>query len=149
MFNKYSGLKVIVLAVALALVSVISLQSEDAQPNPQTNPNLTAEQKNQLTRLSQLEERLQKSRDALHAAINQYGWESDEADVAREKLIADRVEYRNLRRSLRASGVAVPAPSGYGAGGSDNRQGQGGRGYYGPHHGYHRGGRCGCDCGGW
>jgi hypothetical protein len=149
MFNKYSGLKVIVLAAGLALVSVIGLQSEDAQPNPQTNANLTAEQKNQLTRLNQLEEQLQKSRDALHAAINQYGWESDEADVAREKLIADRTEYRNLRRLLRGSGVAVPPPSGFGAGGPDGQPGQGARRWQGPHHGYHHGGRCGCDCGGW
>jgi hypothetical protein len=149
LFRKYSELKIIILGVALALVSVIGLPAEDAQPNPQASANLTAEQKNQLTRLTQLEEQLQKSREALHAAINEYGWESDEADMAREKLFADRSEYRKLRRSLRASGVAVPPPSGSGAGGPDDRAGQGARSWQGHHHGYHRGGPCGCDCGGW
>ena len=145
MFKEHSGLKIIVLGVALALVSVISFQAEDARPNPQAGANITAEQKNQLTRLTQLEEQLQKSRAVLHAAINEYGWESDEADEAREKLFSDRSEYRKLRRSLQATGVAVPPPSGLGAGGPADRPGQGARRWSGQHHG----GPCRCDCGSW
>ncbi len=76
----------------------------------------TAEQQKQLDQLQQLEGQLEKDRTAVHAAIAEHGWDSDEVDAAREQLIRDRTQYRQLRRSLVASGIAVPAPKGMGAG---------------------------------
>jgi len=149
MTRRYSWTKIIILGVALSFGSALSLLAQSAPPDPQAGAKLTAEQQSQLKRLAQLEEQLQKSRLALHAAINEYGWESDQADDAREKLVNDRAEYRKLRRSLVASGVTVPPPSGLGAGGPDGRpSARGGRGY-GGRYGHHHHGHCGCDCGGW
>jgi hypothetical protein len=67
-------------------------------------------------RLNQLDEQLQKDRHTLHQAITQRGWDSEQVDVAQENLFRDREEYRKLRRSLRAAGVAVPPISGFGPG---------------------------------
>jgi hypothetical protein len=48
----------------------------------------------------------------VHAAITQHGWDSDQTDAARNQLFSDRQEYRKIRRSLRAAGVAVPPSAG-------------------------------------
>ncbi|MGO9271105.1 MAG: hypothetical protein ACLQOO_12755 [Terriglobia bacterium] len=87
------------------------------KPAPQAaGPQATAEQQQQLGRLKQLEEQLPKDRQALHQAAAQSGWDSDQADIAQEQLFRDREEYRKLRRTLRAAGVAVPPPYGAGTG---------------------------------
>lgn len=102
---------------------------------PQAGAQPTADQQKQLDQLKQLDEQLQKDRDALHQAITQHGWDSDQVDSAQENLFRDREQYRKLRRSLRAAGVAVPEPSGFGPGmggpGPGGRRGQGRAG--GPH----------------
>lgn len=94
---------------------------------PQTTSKVTADQQKQLDQLKQLDEQLQKDRDALHQAITQHGWDSDQVDAAQENLFRNREEYRKLRRSLRAAGVAVPPPSGFGPG-MGGPGGGGGRG---------------------
>ena len=149
MAQRYLSLKTVLLLAALATFSTLMLRAQVKSADPQASSNLTAEQTDQLTRLNQLEEQLQKSRTALHATINEYGWESDQADAARAKLFTDRAEYRKLRRSLRASGVAVPPPSGYGMGASADQPGQAGCRHCGHRQGFHRGGDCRCSCGGW
>ncbi len=73
---------------------------------------VTAEQQKQVAQLGQLDEQLQKDRAAVHEAIGKYGFESDQVDAAREQLIRDRSQYRQMRRSLVAAGVAVPRASG-------------------------------------
>jgi hypothetical protein len=115
--------------------------------DPQVAPKVTAEQQRQLDQLKQLEDQLQKDREALHTAITQYGWDSEQVDEAQENLLRDRVEYRKLRRSLRAAGVAVPPPSGIGTGPRGGREGRwAGRRHYRGHGCHH----CGdCPCCGW
>ena len=140
---------VVSLGVALLIGQAASMLAQSVDPAPQAGAKITAEQKAQVNRLAQLEDQLQKGRVALHAAINEYGWDSDQADDAREKLVSDRAEYRNLRRSLRAAGVAVPPPSGLGAGAPGGGPGRGAGRWSGGHHGYHHHGHCGCDCPGW
>ena len=138
---------IITLGIALLSAGTAGLRAQSSAANPPSNTKITAEQQKQLDQLAQLEERLQKSRDALHAAINEYGWNSDQADDARETLVKNRSEYRKLRRSLVASGVSVPPPAGFGVGGPGNRSGRGmGRGQ-GRYQGCPRCGRCGCNCG--
>ena len=141
--KTFSSTRIPVLALTLILGTVLGLPILAQDATPQTDAKLTAEQKVQLERLSQLEQQLQKSREALHAAINQYGWDSDQADDAREKLVSDRAEYRKLRRSLVASGVPVPSPSGFGAGGPTNPP-PAGRGTGRPYGRHHR--NCDCPC---
>ena len=138
---------IMTLGSALLLTSAAGLGAQNPEPNPQSGAKITAEQQKQLDRLAQLEDQLQKSRDALHAAINEYGWDSDQADDAREKLVNDRAEYRKLRRALVASGVSAPPPSGWRAGGPGNGPGpRMGRGQ-GRHHGCPQCGHCGGDGG--
>ena len=137
------------LGVALLVGQPTSMLAQSADPAPQSGAKITAEQKAQVNRLAQLEDQLQKSRTALHAAINEYGWDSDQADDAREKLVSDRAEYRNLRRSLRAAGVAVPPPSGLGAGSPGSGPGRGAGRWQGRHHGGHHCAHCDCDGGSW
>jgi len=88
------------------------------KPAPQAvgreSRQVTTGQQQQLGRLKELEEQLPKDRQALHQAAAQSGWDSGQADIAQEHLFRDREEYRRLRRTLRAEGVAVPPP--YGAG---------------------------------
>ena len=87
------------------------------KPAPQAaGPQATAEQQQQLGRLKELQEQLPKDRQALHQAAAQSGWDSDQADIAQEQLFRDGEEYRKLRRTLAAEGVAVPPPYGAGAG---------------------------------
>jgi len=87
------------------------------KPAPQAaGPQVTAEQQQQLGRLKELEVQLPKDRQALHQAAAQSGWDSDQADIAQEQLFRDREQYRKLRRTLAAAGVAVPPPYGAGAG---------------------------------
>lgn len=149
MRRQYSWTKIIILGVVLVIGSAMGLPAQTAPPDPQAGAKLTPEQQSQLNRLSQLEDQLQKSRAALHATINEYGWESDQADDAREKLVNDRDEYRKLRRSLMASGVTVPPPSGFSAGGPGNPPGRGAGRWARGGHGCHHCGQCGCNCGGW
>jgi hypothetical protein len=132
------------------LVALTVAAAQTPSGNPQAAQQVTAEQQKQLDQLKQLEEQLQKDRDAVHAAITQYGWESDQTDAAQEQLFRDRAEYRKLRRSLRSAGVAVSPPVGMGqrafrGGPGGNYRGWGagymrhrGRGY--------RGRMCGCRC---
>jgi hypothetical protein len=123
--------------------------SQAAGSNDQ--PTLTADQQNQLDQLRQLDEQLQKDRAAVHAAIGKYGFDSDQVDTARGQLIRDRTQYRQLRRSLVATGVAVPRASGMRAGrfmARPERMGMRGRGMM--RGGMMRGGcRCQCPCGRW
>jgi hypothetical protein len=136
----------LIMAGMLGLGSVST--SALGQPaDPQATPNLTPEQQKQLDQLKQLEDQLQKDREALHSAIAQFGWDSEQVDMAQEKLLRDRAEYRKLRRSLRAAGVAVPSPSGIGAGPQGGREGR-----WASRRDYRGGGRhhCGgCPCCGW
>lgn len=111
------------------LLGIAVVWASAQSPAPQATPKVTSEQQKQLDRLNQLDEQLQKDRDALHQAVTQYGWDSDQVDTAQEKLFRDREEYRKLRRSLRAAGVAVPPASGFGPGpGAPGGGGRPGRG---------------------
>jgi len=120
--------------------SVVSGQSAGSQ----TAPTVTPEQQKQLDQLKQLEAQLQKDRDAMHQAITQFGWDSEQTDAAQDQLVRDRMEYRKLRRSLRSTGVPVPPPAGMGAGMGGSRPGpMAGR----MHHRGHGGHHCAdCDC---
>jgi len=122
--------------------SLASGQAADNQPVPKFAP----EQQKQIERLGQLGDQLQKDRAALHQAVNQYGWDSEQTDAAQEQLQRDRMEYRRLRRALRAAGVPVPPPAGMGAG-----AGRGGSGLMGGRmkpraRGGHHCADCGCRC---
>jgi hypothetical protein len=139
----------ILLLMAGWLVSGALGQSAD----PQAAPKLSAEQQKQLEQLKQMEQKLQQDREAVHAAITEFGWDSDEVDEAQAKLFRDREEYRKLRRALRSSGVPVPPAgvrgrTGFGAGPEGwGGPGSGGGGGYGRgrHHGCgHHCGGCGC-----
>ncbi len=122
-------------------------------PDPQAAPPATADQQKQLDQFKALEDQLQTDRAAVHAVITEFGWDSDQADLAMGKLYQTRSEYRSLRRSLRSQGIAVPPPTGMGqrgrqAGpGPGNRQGRGfgRRGESRRHCGHGCG--CGCGCG--
>jgi len=118
-------------------------------PERQAAPQITTDQQNQLDQLKTLEDQMQKGRDAVHAAIGEFGWDSDQADAAQENLFQTRSEYRSLRRSLRSQGVAVPPPTGMGQrgfrAGGKNWQGRG----FGRRGGSHHHGGHGCGCGRW
>ena len=124
------------LLLAMAVLGIAAVWGTAQSAAPQTAPKPTAEQQKQLDRLKQLDEQLRKDRDALHQAISQYGWESDQVDAAQESLFRDREEYRKVRRSLRTAGVPVPPTSGFGPGmGAPGAGGPPGRGFGGgPHH---------------
>jgi hypothetical protein len=136
-------------ATMLVALAVAAAQSSSA--NPQAAPQVSAGQQKQLDQLNQLQQQLQKDRDAVHAAITQYGWDSEQTDAARDQLFRDRADYRKLRRSLRSTGVAVPPPSGMGqrafrAGSGGNCPGCG-AGYMRHRGGRHQGRMCNCPCG--
>ena len=78
---------------------------------PQAVGQTPADQEKQLDHLKQLGERLQNDRNAWEQAVDQHGWDSDEADRAEEVLVRDRTEYRKLRRSLQSVGVDLPPRS--------------------------------------
>jgi hypothetical protein len=99
-----------IVGVILLGITVVSVSPQSTTPRASALP--TAEHEKQLDRLNQLDEQLQKDRDIMHQAIIQYGWDTDQVDSAQENLFRDREEYRKLRRSLRATGVTVPSPSG-------------------------------------
>ncbi len=151
--NKRFSRKLTALLGGAMLVTLTVAAAQSSSANPPAAPQVSAEQQNQLDQLNQLEEQLQKDRDAVHAAITQYGWDSDQTDAARERLFRDRAEYRKVRRSLRYAGVAVPPPAGVGQrafrrGPGRNCPGCGpkyGRGQGRRHHGR----MCGCRCGGY
>jgi uncharacterized protein YlxW (UPF0749 family) len=114
---------------------LLTAASAQSKPSPAA-AQVTAEQQKQIDRLKQLSEQLQKDRDAVHQAISEYGVDSEQADAAQERLIQDRQEYRNLKRSLRTAGVAVPETAGPGlaTGGPGDRPGrhcQKGHGHHG------------------
>ncbi len=138
--TKY--LSLLMMAAAVLLLAAWRMTNMLAQTSsPQTSATVTAEQQKQLDQLKALESQLQKDRTAVHDAIGRFGWDSDQTDAAQEQLVRDRSQYRQLRRSLRQAGVAVPAPQGFGQGGT--RQGaRSGR--------LMRGGRgmCQCPCAG-
>ena len=134
------------LSVVATIATVLLLAGWTAAGNPaqsdatQTPAQATTAQQKQLDRLKQLEDQLQKDRAAVHEAIDKHGWDSDQTDAAQEQLFRDRAEYRQLRRALRAAGVAVPAPKGMGHG----RMGRAGR--RGAHEGKMGRGMCQCPC---
>jgi hypothetical protein len=116
----------ILLFVCAVMVSVLgpNLGRAHAQTRArQSNPPVTAEQQKQLDRLTQLEEQLQKDGDAVDSAVRQYGWDSNEADAAQQRLLGDRQEYRSLTGSLQQAGVSVPSDA---RGGMDTQNSQNG-----------------------
>ena len=137
-----------ILSGTMLVVAWAVAGAQSARPDAQPSQNVTAEQQKQLDQLKQLERRLQTDRDALHAAITQYGWDSDQTDAAQDQLIRDRTEYRKLRRSLRSAGVAVPPPASMGLRGGGPGTGRPGSGTGRMHHGRrHHSGMCNCPCG--
>ncbi|MBZ5565115.1 MAG: hypothetical protein LAP13_22170 [Acidobacteriia bacterium] len=147
--TKYVSL--LMVAAAVLLLAGWRITNMLAQSSsPQASATVTAEQQKQLDQLKELESQLQKDRAAVHDAIGKYGWDSDQTDAAQEQLVRDRTEYRQLRRSLRQAGVAVPAPQGFGPGSGrgmmGGRQGSA-RGMMGGGSGRGRG-MCQCPCAG-
>ena len=138
-------------ALILFLATAFSVASGQSVGS-QNTPTVAPEQQKQLDQLKQMEARLQKDRDALHQAITQHGWDSDQVDAAQEQLSQDRTEYRKLRRSLQQAGVAVPPPTGFGPGGMGAGKGMGpGRGMRGGRgdccgRGHHGCQECDCPC---
>ena len=100
---------------------------------------VTAEQQKQLNHLQQLDEQIQRDRDAVRSAVTQYSWDSDEADAAQQRLFQDRQQYRQLRRSLQQAGVSVPPDATHPVKSSPSSQSG--------HCGHHMSGHHGC-CGG-
>jgi hypothetical protein len=99
------------LIAGIILLGMAAVWASPQSAAPQAVGQSTAGQQKQLDRLNQLEERLQSDRDALQQAVNQHGWDSDEADQAQEALASDRTEYRKFRRSMRAAGMDLPSNS--------------------------------------
>ena len=84
-----------------------------AQSNNSSAPaTLTEDQQKQLNRFQQLGGQLQKDNDAVSSAAAKFGWDSDEADAAQQRLSQDRQEYRTLKQSLQRAGVSLPSDSG-------------------------------------
>jgi uncharacterized protein YlxW (UPF0749 family) len=146
--TRFVWLSMIVTAVfLLAGWQVTQLAAQP--PDSQTSAVVTAEQQKQLDQLKQLETQLQKDRTTVHDSIAKYGWDSNQADAAREQLFRDRMDYRQLRRSLRQAGVAVPVPQRVWSGpGSGHRMMRGGPGKGRMGGGMWRG-RYQCPCGRW
>ncbi|MFB3922724.1 MAG: hypothetical protein ACE145_13450 [Terriglobia bacterium] len=135
----------VLLVGLLVLIAGPSTSASGQTNNTQATPKANIGQQKQLDELMRLDVQLQKDRDELHQAITQSGWDSEQTDAAQQKLEKHRAEYRQLRRSLRSAGVAVPPPSGFAAGpaGGGPRT-MAGRGM---HHGAGRQHGCaGCDC---
>jgi hypothetical protein len=133
------------------LVAGSAIAQTAAQPSdPQPAQRLTAEQQTQLDHLRQLEAQLRKDRATVHAAIVQYGWDSDQTDAARAQLLRNRQEYRQVRRSLRFAGVDVPPPAGLGRGTGRTARRWARAGRHGdsfrPRHAWRM---CHCPCAGW
>ncbi len=99
------------LILSAILLGMAAVWTSAQSTPPQAVGQSAAGQKEQLDRLKQLDERLQNDRIALQRAVDQYGWDSDEADRAEEALARDRTEYRRLRRSLQSAGLDVPPRS--------------------------------------
>lgn len=98
------------IGVALLFASGLTMNRVQAQTKPsETNSAVTADQQKQLNHLRQLSDQLQKDRDAVDAVAGEYGWDSNEADAAQQRLFQDRQEYRSLRHSLQAAGVSIPS----------------------------------------
>jgi hypothetical protein len=74
--------------------------------------NVTAEQQKMPDQLSVLRDQLRKDRAAVHDAIGKFGFKTSQADAARDQLIRDRAQYRQLRRSMATPGLASPAARG-------------------------------------
>jgi uncharacterized protein YlxW (UPF0749 family) len=139
-----------ILGGTMLVVAWAAVGAQSPSPDPQSTPKVTAEQQKELDQLKQLEQRLQTDRDAVHAAITQYGWDSDQTDAAQDQLFRDRAEYRKLRRSLRTAGVAVPPPGSMGR--RAFRSGPGRENWGGPWYGRRGAGwghRGRCRCCGW
>lgn len=137
----------VILGGAILVVAWAVAGAQSPLPDPQSASQVTAGQQKQLDELTKLDQQLQKDRDAVHAAIAQYGWDSDQTDAAQDQLVRDRDEYRKLRRSLRAAGVAGPAATGMGMRGGAGGYGPGrGAGGMRPGRGARGGGMCGCPC---
>jgi hypothetical protein len=126
--------------MALLMAAWTAPKAVGQSSDPQTAPQVAAEQQTQLDQLKAIEGQMQQERDAVHAAISEFGWDSDQTDAAREKLFQTRSQYRSLRRSLRSQGLAVPPPAGPSADGQGFRSGPRGGNWDAPR----RGGRGGC-----
>lgn len=109
-FNSKSVLASLVSVFLAAILIEIGNPSRlSAQANPtQEQATVSAKQQKDLDHLKQLGEQLQKDRNAVESAVNQHGWDSDQADAAQQQLFQDHQEYRILRRSLQSAGVAIP-----------------------------------------
>lgn len=106
---RYRFLTLAAIIFALfALGAWLAPTAKSQTPATQAKPQANAQQQAQLDRLKELEAQLQKDRDAVHQAIGQYGFDSNQVDAARAQLLKDRTEYRQLRRSLAAAGLAAP-----------------------------------------
>jgi hypothetical protein len=105
------------LLLSLALIALAPLMQAQTKPTDSKSTVSTAQQK-QLDRLQQLTDRLTKDRDAVSSAVAQYGWDSNEADAAQQRLLQDRQEYRSLRRSLQNDGVSLPTAAADSTGGN-------------------------------
>jgi hypothetical protein len=126
------------MGTALLLAAWTAPKAVGQSSDPPTAPQATIEQQNRLDQLKALEGQMQQERDAVHAAISEFGWDSDQTDAARGKLFQTRSQYRSLRRSLRSQGLVVPPPAGIGQRGF--RSGPRGGNWDAPR----RGGRGGC-----
>jgi len=123
------------LCIVMLAIWTLGPNAASAQTKtPQSGTAVTAEQQKQLDRLTQLREQLRKDEDSVDFAVHQYGWDSNEADAAQQRLLEDRREYRSLRESLQAGGVNIPSDM-WGAGmcAHCNQMGssRSGRGYHG------------------
>jgi hypothetical protein len=115
--RRYNLARTLRLIVSLALVSFAPLMPAQTKPT-ESKSTVSAEQQKQLDHLQQLADRLINDRDAVSSAVAQYGWDSNEADLAQQRLLQDRQEYRTLRRSLQNDGISLPATSAGSTGGN-------------------------------
>lgn len=140
-------------AVIFAIAGITGVPARTQTMTPEAGTTVSQDQQKQLDQLKVLSEQLQKDRDAVHSAVTQYGWDSDQVDEAQQRLFKNRQEYRDLRRSLRAAGVGLPADApGAAAGGPSGRRSMCGSGGHGHHGCCGGGGKCqgqdsGCCCG--
>jgi hypothetical protein len=125
--------------IALFALSELFTLTYAQTKSVQSSGAVPADQQKQLNRLHQLNEQVQRDRDAVTSAVAQHGWDSDEADAAQQRLFQDRQEYRALRRSLQQAGVSVPPDT--------TSTGMGNRSTQSGHCGHHTNGHHGC-CGG-
>lgn len=153
----FSAAVLMAAATALPAVAQEPIQQQDRDQIQTRDQNRLRDRDQLRERIRELERQQKQDRDAVHAAITEFGWDSDQADAAQEKLFQTSSKYRNMRRSLSSQGVAVPPPAGPSADGRGFRNAPGRESWDGPGFG-RRGGRGGggghhgrghCRCCGW